>query len=66
MPVDLSFRSLGAAEAMLAFERQSLTDLASSSADLDNILRQRYRGEHLAREFNDGQLRICRLIESGA
>jgi tetratricopeptide (TPR) repeat protein len=52
-------------ESAFDFERQSLTDLASSSADLDNILQQRYRGEQLARDFHDRHLHIRRLIESG-
>jgi tetratricopeptide (TPR) repeat protein len=52
-------------ESAFDFERQSLADLASSSADLDNILQQRYRGEHLARDFHDRHLHIRRLIESG-
>jgi tetratricopeptide (TPR) repeat protein len=52
-------------ESAFDFERQSLTDLASSSADLDNILQQRYRGEHLARDFHERHLHIRRLIESG-
>ena len=47
------------------YERQSLTALASSSADLDNILQQRYRGEHLTRDFHERHLHIRRLIESG-
>jgi hypothetical protein len=52
-------------ESAFDFERQSLTDLASRSADLDNILQQRYRGEHLARDFHERHLHIRRLIESG-
>jgi hypothetical protein len=52
-------------EGAFGFERQSLTDLASSSADLDGILQQRYRGEQLARDFHDRHLYIRRLIESG-
>jgi tetratricopeptide (TPR) repeat protein len=52
-------------ESAFDFERQSLTDLASSSADLDNVLQQRYRGEQLARDFHDRHLHIRRLIESG-
>ena len=52
-------------ESAFDFERQSLTDLASSSADLDNILQQRYRGEQLARDFHERHLHIRRLIESG-
>jgi tetratricopeptide (TPR) repeat protein len=52
-------------ESAFEYERQSLTALVSSSADLDNILQQRYRGEHLARDFHDRHLHIRRLIESG-
>jgi len=52
-------------ESAFDFELQSLTDLASSSADLDGILQQRYRGEQLARNFHERHLHIRRLIESG-
>jgi tetratricopeptide (TPR) repeat protein len=52
-------------ESAFKYERQSLTALVSSSADLDNILQQRYRGEQLARDFHDRHLHIRRLIESG-
>ena len=52
-------------ESAFEYERQSLTALVSSSADLDNILQQRYRGEQLARDFHDRHLHIRRLIESG-
>jgi tetratricopeptide (TPR) repeat protein len=52
-------------ESAFEYERQSLTELVSSSADLDNILQQRYRGEQLARDFHDRHLHIRRLIESG-
>jgi hypothetical protein len=48
-----------------AYERQSLTALASSSADLDAILQRRYRGEHLARDFHEHHLQIRRVLESG-
>jgi transcriptional regulator with XRE-family HTH domain len=48
-----------------AYERQSLTALASSSADLDAILQRRYRGEHLARDFHEHHLQIRRALESG-
>jgi tetratricopeptide (TPR) repeat protein len=46
------------------YERQSLTDLVSSSADLDRILQQRYRGEHLAREFHERHLHIRHVLDT--
>jgi hypothetical protein len=47
------------------YERQSLADLASMSADLDTILQQRYPGEHLAGEFHEHHLHIRRILASG-
>jgi len=49
-------------ESAFEYERQSLTALVSSSGDLDNVLQQRYRGEHLAHERH---LHIRRVLESG-
>ena len=48
-----------------AYERRSLTALASSSADLDGILQRRYRGEHLAHDFHERHLHIRRALEAG-
>jgi hypothetical protein len=47
-----------------AYERRSLTALASSSADLDAILQQHYRGEHLAGDFHERHLHIRRALET--
>jgi hypothetical protein len=44
------------------YERQSLTELASSSGDLDSVLQQRYRGEQLADEFHERHLHIRRVM----
>jgi hypothetical protein len=51
-------------EGAFEYERQSLTALVSSSADLDNILQQRYRGERLAHEFHERHLYVRRVLES--
>jgi transcriptional regulator with XRE-family HTH domain len=51
-------------ESAFEYERQSLADLASISADLDIILQQRYRGEQLAREFHERHLHIRRVLDA--
>jgi tetratricopeptide (TPR) repeat protein len=51
-------------ESAFEFERQSLTDLVSLSADLDGVLQGRYRGEHLARDFHERHLSARRQLDS--
>lgn len=48
-----------------AFERTSLTDLAARAAELDRLLRQRYGGERLAREFHERYLHARDALRSG-
>jgi hypothetical protein len=45
-------------------ERQSLTDLVSSSAELDRVLQRLYRGEQLARDFHERHLTGNRVLIS--
>ena len=51
-------------QSAFVYERQSLAALASSSTELDNLLLQRYRGEHLARDFHERHLHIRRALET--
>jgi tetratricopeptide (TPR) repeat protein len=53
-------------ESAFEFERQSLADLVSLSADLDGVLQQRYRGERLARDFHERHLSARRFLDSPA
>jgi tetratricopeptide (TPR) repeat protein len=55
-------RAVAYGESAFEYERQSLADLASIAADLDNILQQRYRGEQLAREFHERHLQIRQVL----
>jgi len=50
-------------ESAFEYERQSITELVSSSADLDRMLQRRYRGEQLAREFHEHHLHMRRVLE---
>jgi transcriptional regulator with XRE-family HTH domain len=49
-------------ESAFEFERQSMSDLVSRSADLDRILRERYRGEQLTREFHERYIHARQLL----
>ena len=51
-------------ESAFEFERQSLADLVSLSADLDGVLQQRYRGEQLARDFHERHLHVRRVLDA--
>jgi tetratricopeptide (TPR) repeat protein len=49
-------------ESAFEFERKSMSDLVSRSADLDRLLSDRYRGEQLAREFHERHLHARQLL----
>jgi conjugal transfer/entry exclusion protein len=51
-------------ESAFEFERQSLADLVSLSADLDGALQRRYRGEQLARDFHERHLHVRRVLDA--
>jgi tetratricopeptide (TPR) repeat protein len=51
-------------ESAFEFERQSLVDLVSLSADLDRAIQQSYRDEQLAREFHERHLDARRQLDS--
>lgn len=48
------------------FERKSMSDLVSRSADLDRLLQERYRGERLAQDFHERHRHAMRLLSGHA
>jgi len=50
-------------ETAFEFERKSLTDLVSRSADLDRILQQRYKNEPLARDYHERHLHAKQALD---
>jgi tetratricopeptide (TPR) repeat protein len=50
-------------ESAFEYERKSLTDLISRSADLDRILQQRYKNEPPARDYHDRHLHAKRVLD---